>query len=87
MSNQKDFDQFTITDFVWNDDFRKWVLLPDSELNSFWNNWLNNNPEKKADVYTAKEVICNLLIKEPELSEENVAVEKDRLINEINKKE
>jgi transmembrane sensor len=43
-----DYRNFTIEDFLADDFFLKWALAPDHQTNVFWNNWIEQNPDKKA---------------------------------------
>ncbi|MGI8638304.1 MAG: hypothetical protein ACR2KZ_23165, partial [Segetibacter sp.] len=47
MNNYKEFSDSSVTDLVWNEDFRRWVFSPGEQSNFFWKKWLNENQEKK----------------------------------------
>jgi len=87
MNRQDEFKDFTVADFVWDEDFRNWVLSPDSESDSFWQGWLLENPEKKPVAYEARQIISSLRIKEPELSEEAISVEIQNILSTIEERE
>jgi len=44
--NQK-YNSYSVDDFIDDEYFQKWVLGEDDEVNSFWNNWIKENPEKQ----------------------------------------
>ncbi len=87
MNNQQNFSDFSLNEFVWNDNFRKWVLSPDEDSDNFWKNWIKANSEKEAAVGAAKKIILALTIKEPELSDAVIAAEIQNILDEINRKE
>ena len=53
----KSFHIYTIEELASNPDFRNWVLNPTSELNHFWQDFLQKNPQKEAVVEEAKNII------------------------------
>jgi transmembrane sensor len=52
-----DYSEFTVNSFLENPTFIKWVLMPDSELDLYWENWLSEHPEKFEDVRQARAII------------------------------
>lgn len=50
--------------------FRKWVLEDDPMTNLFWEKWLKDNPEKKADVAIAQKMIRQLTFKDYQASQQ-----------------
>lgn len=72
---------------VWNEKFRKWVLSPDAELNSYWLSWLAANPGKQEAVKSAKEIILSLAIKEPEISDETITKNIDAILFAVKERE
>ncbi|CAG5000008.1 hypothetical protein DYBT9275_02365 [Dyadobacter sp. CECT 9275] len=50
---------FTIEDFLADDFFQEWVLRPDTESNVFWQNWIRENPDKKALIEQAVAIVYN----------------------------
>jgi len=70
----------TVEDFVWNTNFRQWVLSDDNnELDNYWLNWLANHPEKNDIALTAREVIQAIKVKDVPVSD----VEVNQSIKEI----
>eukprot|EP00388_Colpodella_angusta_P016025 GDKJ01039723.1.p1 GENE.GDKJ01039723.1~~GDKJ01039723.1.p1 ORF type:complete len:372 (-),score=52.07 GDKJ01039723.1:172-1287(-) len=69
MKNYRDFDT---EDFVWDINFRIWVLSPNREVNAFWEKWLEENPDKTAQVDKAKSIIQALVIKNVAFENEEV---------------
>lgn len=64
---------FNIDYFMQNEAFVKWIKSPDSELNLFWQEWLNLHPASKEELLKAKELILamNFESLEPTESEGN----------------
>lgn len=83
MNNYKELSDSSVTDLVWNEDFRRWVLYPDEQSDFFWKKWLDENQEKKQVVNAARQIISSLIIKEPELSEDEISNEIKNIIIEI----
>lgn len=52
-----DYKQFQVQDFLADEFFVSWVLKDDYATAHFWEKWLKANPEKRADVEQAKELI------------------------------
>jgi transmembrane sensor len=48
---------FSVDDFVLHEDFQKWVLEPDGEIQSFWENWILEHPEKQALLAEARSLV------------------------------
>ena len=48
---------YSINDFVVDEYFQRWVLLPDPDVNCFWESWLAQNPEKEKLVDEAREIV------------------------------
>lgn len=65
--NSKNYIAYTTEDFVLDSDFMHWVLYPDNESELFWNEFLNQHPEKKAEVEEAVYIIRSVRVVEPEV--------------------
>lgn len=78
-----DYTNYSIEDFVKDENFKHWVLHPDSESNFFWGSFLQNYPDQKNNIGIARSVLLSVIFPEPDvspLSEE----EKDFLFEKIN---
>jgi transmembrane sensor len=53
----KDFRLFDISDFVMDEDFIRWVNMGKKADNDFWDNWLNQNPDKYMAVAEARRIL------------------------------
>jgi len=57
------YQHYKIEDFLADEDFKQWVLVPDEKRNRFWQSWLNAHPEKEKTVLIAKEIILTIQFK------------------------
>ncbi|MDH5605124.1 MAG: FecR domain-containing protein, partial [Cyclobacteriaceae bacterium] len=48
---------YTVTDFVFDESFREWVLKNNPKKDEFWDNWIARNPGKLKDIQKARELI------------------------------
>ncbi|MGV3557839.1 FecR family protein [Larkinella arboricola] len=60
---------YTAEHFVWDDLFRDWVLHPTPASDAIWQQWLAENPEKKAVVQQARALVLALQVREVPLDE------------------
>lgn len=58
------YSNYNVEDFVADENFIRWIKCPDDESHSFWSAWLTQHPNKRADVYMARDIILMLDIKE-----------------------
>ncbi len=73
-----------IEDFVWDNSFRQWVLLPDRESDAVWSKWLSENPQMAETVAQAKEIVFALKVSEPELTDEEIRQTVNQTISQAN---
>lgn len=52
-----DYRQFTVEEFVLDSDFRRWVLQPNVESNTFWQKWLKEHPHKIGVLQEARSIL------------------------------
>ncbi|CAM9971303.1 unnamed protein product, partial [Chrysoparadoxa australica] len=52
-----DYKHFEVQDFLADEFFVSWVLNEDATSTHFWEKWLKANPEKRAQIEKAKELI------------------------------
>jgi transmembrane sensor len=62
----KDINKYKIEDFVQDLNFRKWVLGALPKENTYWENWIADNPKKAALVEEAKTLVIATKIEELE---------------------
>ena len=58
---------FKTGDFVWDPFFRQWVLTPTSETDFFWNQWMQENPDRAERIHDARTVVLSLQVNESTL--------------------
>jgi hypothetical protein len=80
----KKYNDFDIEDFVWDTDFRQWVLTPNREINAFWQEWINQNLDKVAIIKQAKTIVNTLKIDSPTIEEEEINQRINQTILKIN---
>src|SRR5215204_3293326 len=81
--DMKDFRLFEITDFVMDEDFSRWVLNNTPPDEEFWNNWLNQNPDKHLVIAEARKILQSLKVDQEPVSEQKLDFEVDRLMQTI----
>ncbi|MDR6564256.1 MULTISPECIES: FecR family protein [unclassified Arcicella] len=71
------YSEFDTIDFVKDDFFCRWVQNPDQHTNEFWQDFLQENPEKKAMIMEAKSMIKTLA------SIQNTSIDEDASVAKI----
>jgi len=87
MNKNVHFFDFSLTDLIWDEDFRKWALLPDPQSDNYWSEFSKANPDKVGLLNNAKKIVQALNIREPFLSELEKALEVRKILTKIDKKE
>ncbi|MDN5211243.1 FecR domain-containing protein [Fulvivirgaceae bacterium BMA12] len=54
------YENYSIEDFLQNEEFKRWVKNPDPESDIFWNNWLRSHPDQKEAILKAREILLTL---------------------------
>lgn len=62
---------YSVEEFLADEQFQQWVLAPEEENQQFWENFLRTYPEKKQVVVQAREVLQSIVSKEISLVEES----------------
>jgi ferric-dicitrate binding protein FerR (iron transport regulator) len=62
---------YSVEEFLADEQFQQWVLAPEEENQLFWQNFLRMYPEKKPVVAQAREVLQSIVSKEVPQIEEN----------------
>lgn len=52
-----DYSEFNENDFAADENFQQWVLSPNEENDSYWHDWLIENPSRKNYVEEARELV------------------------------
>jgi len=79
----RDFRLFDISDFVMDEDFIRWVNKGDKADNAFWENWLNQNPDKCMAVAEARRILESIGKERKVISEVEKRGEIERLLTTI----
>lgn len=64
-----DYSNFSLTDFMRDDDFCEWVTNPTPDTELFWQEWMMNHPEKKPVIAQARTVLLYVDFKKTPSSE------------------
>jgi transmembrane sensor len=67
-----DYTAFSVTDFVLDDSFVRWVKNPSEEDRSFWDNWVLQNPDKGKTVAEARMLVSSIRFGEDFNTPENI---------------
>ena len=78
------YNEFDIEDFVWDTDFRQWVLTPNRETNTFWEKWMKQNSDKMAMIQQAKTIVSSLKINSTTIGEKEINERINQTISKIN---
>lgn len=66
------YQNYNAEDFLLDKKFRDWVECPDKQLESFWEEYLNNHPEKRTEVKQAREVLQKMKFRKYTLTTDEV---------------
>jgi len=64
-----DISNYTAEDFVLDQEFRLWILSPNTDSNILWEKLLNENPSHFNNVKIAREILLNLTIERHSITE------------------
>lgn len=56
----KNYQDYSLEDFVTDDNFCHWVLQPDTDSILFWDLWLRDHPEKEQIIHKARGIVNKL---------------------------
>ncbi|MGC4231388.1 MAG: FecR domain-containing protein [Niabella sp.] len=78
MKKEGKYDQYTLADFLSDEDFQDWIIKPDAAKDAFWEAWLLKHPGKEEVVHLAKEILRSLDFKvnKPSAHKAQAALEK-----------
>lgn len=83
MNNTNRFNNYQLLDFVLDDDFRAWILVPDADSDLFWISWINNNPDKERMIQNAKEIILSFKVNDAQISDREIKSIIDETVKKI----
>ncbi|MCW3119881.1 MAG: hypothetical protein JWM28_3963, partial [Chitinophagaceae bacterium] len=67
-----EYKDFSAADFICDKFFQDWIIQPNQETDTFWNNWILQHQEKKEIVEEAKNILSTINFKEHLPTEEQV---------------
>ena len=79
------YHNYKAIDFATDDAFILWVLEPDAQSNQTWEAWLQEHPEKKAEVMQARALILSIRPEKFSWSRDRQQAIKDQILAQINK--
>ncbi|PIQ22016.1 MAG: hypothetical protein COW65_05560 [Cytophagales bacterium CG18_big_fil_WC_8_21_14_2_50_42_9] len=78
---------YTIESFLTNDVFINWVRTPTPALNTFWENWLKQNPDQEAVLKQAIDFVLCMDFEQPDISETQIHNIKRNIYNQLSQRE
>ena len=72
-------------DFIWDADFRAWVLSPTRENYRMWSNWLEENTDRIEVVLQAREVVLALQCDETSLQDWEISIRTTEIKDQISR--
>jgi len=78
----KDYARFSVKDFIMDEYFQLWVFNPAGKIDSYWQNWLDENPDKRSDVEEARSMLLRLNFASFELPSEDVSYVWNKIRNQ-----
>ncbi|RYF72029.1 MAG: FecR family protein [Cytophagaceae bacterium] len=77
----KEYESYTIDDFVQDSRFRKWVLCQFPEQDDFWPTWLVTHPEQREAVEQARTIVLGLRVDDMPIDHLGVQEAIDRILS------
>jgi ferric-dicitrate binding protein FerR (iron transport regulator) len=82
-STMKDYTNYSVEDFIIDDDFVRWVKSPDRELDAFWADFMAANPGKRDEIDEAVRFLKMFEDDTPELMPETIVHLQQRITDRI----
>jgi len=83
----KNYKNFSVANFISDEYFQSWILYPNAESNAFWNSFLENHPEKKAEFDEACRMLRTITQSNYSLSPGDIAALWVRIKSDFEKSE
>ena len=83
MDFTKDYSNFTVTDFMSDPLFRKWVLEKDAKASSFWQYWMLENNDMSATVEEARMLLMKVQEEQVLLNDVEIENAVDKIFRQI----
>lgn len=68
-ANTPDYSRYSISDFVLDESFRRWVLQPDEQTMSFWHTFMLRHPDQQTIINEASSVLLHLRVRHDDLTD------------------
>lgn len=82
----KNYDQYTLEDFVQDFYFRRWVLGKLDPKDTFWETWCKENPEKELLIQEASSMVIGLSYEPEVVKSEEIFAAISRVQKRIHKR-
>jgi len=82
----KNYDQYTLEDFVQDFYFRSWVLGKLDPKDTFWEEWCRENPEKELLIQEASSMVIGLSFEPDDVSYSEITQVINRVQNQLHRK-
>lgn len=69
----KNYQHYSVNDFILDDYFQSWILHPDERSNAFWSSWILSHPEKALEIEEARGILHTLRLSNYILPSSNVS--------------
>jgi transmembrane sensor len=79
------YNNYTIADFICDENFQNWTIRPNGETNDFWNNWIYKHPDKKHTIEEARKLLLSIKFKEDIPTSEEIQKALEKNLAEIDK--
>jgi len=83
----KNYKNFSVANFISDEYFQSWILYPSAESTAFWNSFLENHPEKKAEFEEACRMLRTITQSNYTLSREDITALWIRIKSDFEKSE
>lgn len=81
----KQYDHYTLEDFVQDPYFRRWALGTLDQKDTFWDSWMKSNPEKEMLVQEACSVVVGLDYEAEEIDAKEIYQEISKIQSRLNR--
>ncbi|OIN56116.1 FecR domain-containing protein [Arsenicibacter rosenii] len=78
-----DYAAYTIEDFVFDPEFQRWVKQPNASNEDFWQQWLEEHPDRMADIQQARQLVLSMEIDEVAVSPEQIKRDVQKMLHRI----
>lgn len=84
---KKQYEQYTLKDFLTDKEFICWKFSPSAESDKFWNNYIENHPEQKEIINDALRILNSIKFNVPSVTDEELEDMYGNIIMRYNKKQ